>query len=565
MEFNVCRDHMHLVVVCDETELNEIVRKIKGRTAREVNINKGLKPLVKEKNEKSIPLWTQKFGCKEIVDENQLSNTLAYVKNNRIKHNLPAHSNKGFKPLVESIACDYNFAFRDEYTGGFDVVIGNPPYGASFSSNEKNYIINNFKSYQYKFESYLYFYEKGINLINSEGLLSFITPELFLRLDKSENIRKYILDYSTLLELKFCGENVFADLKVNCVILTLRKEVSKNKTFTIIAENDLSREFDFLTWKQTDSLKIDYEISSKNLGLIDKIESNSIPLGKLGDSVQGLTAYDSYRGHSKELIKNRGFHFKEKVNDTCGKWLDGKNVNRYSLIEGDEWLSYGDWLGAPREKKFFENPRLLFREIPGQNKRIQATFSDEVYYYGHSITPFIIKNTFEIDKLFELLGIVNSGLISWYASQKSPNFSKKTFPKLNPKDIKEFPIKNLIAENREKFIKKANQMLSFNKELQLLAQKFQRTLQRKFELGALPKKLQDWYVLSYADFIKELAKQKVKLSLSQEAEWEDYFSAEAKKALAIKNEIDATDKAIDGMVYELYGLTDEEIRIVERG
>jgi hypothetical protein len=79
----------------------------------------------------------------------------------------------------------------------------------------------------------------------------------------------------------------------------------------------------------------------------------------------------------------------------------------------------------------------------------------------------------------------------------------------------------------------------------------------------LPKKLQDWYLLSYGDFIKELGKKKIKLSLSQEAEWEEYFTTEAKKVFEIKTQIDTTDKAIDAMVYELYGLSEEEIEIVE--
>ena len=73
----------------------------------------------------------------------------------------------------------------------------------------------------------------------------------------------------------------------------------------------------------------------------------------------------------------------------------------------------------------------------------------------------------------------------------------------------------------------------------------------------MPKKLQDWYLLSYADFIKELGKLKIKLSLSQEAEWEEYFRSEAAKLNAIKSQI-------DGMVYALYGLSDEEISIVEQ-
>lgn len=106
-------------------------------------------------------------------------------------------------------------------------------------------------------------------------------------------------------------------------------------------------------------------------------------------------------------------------------------------------------------------------------------------------------------------------------------------------------------------------MLSLNKELQKQSQKFQRIIQRKFELEQLPKKLQDWYLLTYSEFIKELGKKKIKLSLSKEAEWEDYFLQENKKALALKTDIDGTDKKIDSMVYTLDGLTKEEIAIVE--
>ena len=72
-------------------------------------------------------------------------------------------------------------------------------------------------------------------------------------------------------------------------------------------------------------------------------------------------------------------------------------------------------------------------------------------------------------------------------------------------------------------------------------------------------------MLSYADFIKELAKKKVTLSLQQEAEWESYFISEAQKLLALKAQITATDKAIDTMVYALYDLSKEEIEIVEKG
>lgn len=84
-----------------------------------------------------------------------------------------------------------------------------------------------------------------------------------------------------------------------------------------------------------------------------------------------------------------------------------------------------------------------------------------------------------------------------------------------------------------------------------------------FELDDLPGKLQNWYMLSYKEFISELAKKKVKLTLAREAEWEDYFNAERDKAMQVKKLIDETDAEIERMVYELYGLTEEEVKIVE--
>ena len=117
--------------------------------------------------------------------------------------------------------------------------------------------------------------------------------------------------------------------------------------------------------------------------------------------------------------------------------------------------------------------------------------------------------------------------------------------------------------NKILIIQKADIMLSLNQELKDVSQKFHRTLERKFELKELPKKLQEYYLLSYSEFIKELGKKKIKLSLSDEAEWEEYFLQETKKALELKSKIDTTDKEIDQMVYKLYDLTDDEIKIVE--
>jgi hypothetical protein len=129
--------------------------------------------------------------------------------------------------------------------------------------------------------------------------------------------------------------------------------------------------------------------------------------------------------------------------------------------------------------------------------------------------------------------------------------------------LSQIPIKNISSDSQKLFVEKADLMISLNKDLQDISAKFQRTCERKFENLNLNKKLQDWYNLSYADFIKELTKQKIKLTLSEEAEWAEYFDQEKIKALEIQSKIASTDAAIDRLVYELYGLSEEEIKIVE--
>ena len=90
-----------------------------------------------------------------------------------------------------------------------------------------------------------------------------------------------------------------------------------------------------------------------------------------------------------------------------------------------------------------------------------------------------------------------------------------------------------------------------------------RLMKSNFELDKISKRLSNWYLLSFKELKGELKKQKIKLSLSEEAEWMQYFEVQKEKALAIQQQIDQTDREIDQMVYELYGLTEEEVRIVE--
>ena len=598
LAFNVCKDHIHLVLVCEEEELDEIVRKLKGRTAREVNKNNGLQPLVQEKGEKSIPLWTQKFGCKEIVDEKQLSNTVEYVKHNRAKHNLPANSNKGFKPLVDSIASEYEYAFREEYKGGFDVVIGNPPYvfaRDNFSQNEKYFFVKEYVSAKYQINTYLLFIEKAVHILKEKGIYGLIIPNSWLMMYSGEGLRKFLLDNNKLNQIINLAGYSFESANVETVILLAEKEKTIENSVEIFLNNGTEfylshskKQQDFQNEKGFE-FKVFLDDDSDDLN--SKIIDNSNILDDLVDIKAGLQAYEKDKGEPKQTaddVKNRPFDYDYQFDNETYKYLEGKDVNRYSVTWSGLYLKYGKHLAAPRTFNLFDGEKIIVREITGNYpKCLISTYSDELYLYNRSNIAIVSKENSTISLKY-ITAVLNSKLMSYYFLKNTAKSVRKLFPKIILNDLRKFPIKKISLEIQQPFIEKADQMLSLNKELQLLVQKFQRTLQRKFfdstddkgfkplvtpytgHLAAplvaivLPKKLQDWYLFSYPEFIKELAKKKVKLSLSQEAEWEDYFMQESKKALDLKAQIEATDKAIDAMVYELYGLSDEEIEIVEK-
>ena len=161
-----------------------------------------------------------------------------------------------------------------------------------------------------------------------------------------------------------------------------------------------------------------------------------------------------------------------------------------------------------------------------------------------------------------LLCILNSSLIKAYWISKYSD-GKKLFPKIKGFQLKELPIKITKENNQIQFIEKANKMLSLNKYLQKIADSFVSLLQGKFSLEKISSKTEKWYKLEFSQFSQELKKKKVQLSLSEEAEWMQYFNDQKQQVKDLKIEIDKTDKEIDQMVYELYGLTEEEIKIVE--
>ena len=365
--------------------------------------------------------------------------------------------------------------------------------------------------YKSRYDSYIYFIEKATQLLSKKGRAGYITPELWLRLEYAEPLRRLIADNYSLSEVVIHGENVFSAAIVSTSSIFISAEQESNKILIRRAEGDWS--LNISDWMTTDKLRLDFRLSPNVRETVTKIQNTgSVPLGSLGDVIQGITPYDKYRGQSPNIIKNRAYHHATKVDDSCGQWLKGKDISRYITTWSGEWLSYGKWLAAPREPRFFNGERLLFREVPGKGKRIQASITNEKAYYGHSITPFIANAELPYN-LNYFLGLANSKLISWYGNLILPNFGKELFPKLNPKDIKEIPIHSFDFKNPDDVAKHDKMVV---------------LVERMLELN---KKKPDE---NNPDMIR-----------------------------LIETQIAAIDHQIDCLVYELYGLTPDEIKLLE--
>lgn len=458
--------------------------------------------------------------------------------------------------------------------GGFDVVIGNPPYvfaRDNFKQEEKDFFVKEYVSAKYQINTYLLFIERTIHILKGKGIYGLIIPNSWLMMYSGEGLRKFLLETNKLNQIINLAGYSFESANVETVILIAEKEIIKEENSIQILLNN-GNEFYFSHFKhQTEfanndgfEFKVFLDDDSDILSL--KLNEDSLPLNDLVEIKAGLQAYEKDKGEPKQTAEdviNRIYDYNYQFDENTFKYLDGKDVGRYYTNWSGLYLRYGNNLAAPRTFNLFEGKKVIVREITGNfPKCLIATYSEEIYLYNRSNIAIVEKENSEISLKY-IIAVLNSKLLSYYFVKNTAKSVRKLFPKIILNDLRKFPIKNIPLESQQPFITKADQMLSLNKELQEVNGKFQRNIKREFSLEKLSKKLENWYSHSFSDFLTDLKKLKAELTLSQKAEWEDYFVLEQQKATALKNQITKTDAEIDQMVYELYGLTEDEIAIVE--
>ena len=491
---------------------------------------------------------------KESVEITKLSLWLKTADKNKTLASLENNIKCG-NSLIDDPEIAGNLAFNWEKefpeifaNGGFDIVVGNPPYVLCQPSNTNEKTLkfyNNFEVSSYKIDLYHLFFEKGIILSKNNGYISFITPNTYLVNKYNLKLREFILRNTQIKEIINYKNIVFEDANVDVSTIILKKSKYTDENVKILLSSKNENKI-VLEKQQNDWLKDDEKIF--NLRKEFPINfSNCISLKEIAKTYFGIQAFDK-----KSSISQK------KENEKYLPMIDGANVFRYQFSKYNQYFNFiDDNIKSGGDYKVYEKERIVIRQI-GKTPIIG-------YCEANILTSNTIYNIFSITDKFNLkylFTLLNSKLLKKYWEYKY-NDNKNLFPKIKGYQLDDLPLVNIPLEKQQPFIEKADKMLSLNKELQDLSQKFQRMLLRKFDLEKLSTKLQEWHLLDFSDFIKELKRLKVKLSLSQESEWEEYFLEEKSKAIAVDSEIKNTDKEIDSMVYKLYDLTDEEIKIIE--
>lgn len=524
--------------------------------------------------------------------------------------------------LIDSKAVAGDKAFHWETSfakvfvnGGFDVVIGNPPYVSHDRVDNPEYLKKHYKSYQAFADLFCYFYELGIEIVKENGLLAYITSNSFLKADYGSPLRDLMLSKGSIDKIiNIEDAQIFSDAVVNSVILILAKGKNLTKDALVvnskydvktdflqfIAENGFRYEqddFRTLSWTliRPEFLKITQKLKENNPTLEDL--QTKIRLGIATGSNQAFLIDEEKKTeliqkdyNSSEIIQPilRGrdiyrYHY-ELPNQYIILSKNGIDIPRdypaiYNHLEsfGEKFKSRGakgqHWTNL-RACSFFDDfkeEKIVWIELTDNGRFSLCT--NEIYLLNSAyflLPPKGFKSGY-------LLAILNSKAMKFYLQQIANTSGVGTFRYFNIY-VKEFPIPEIEQAEQMNFHEKSELLREEILEFKQIKNSFVKYLKSNYSIAKISRKLENWQNLDFEGFIKELKKaikttnelnkkeeQKpvATLTKTDEFEWFDLFEQNKKKAQDLQSEISAAEQQIDVMVYELYGLTEEEIRIVE--
>ena len=212
---------------------------------------------------------------------------------------------------------DWMFGVKD----GFDIVIGNPPYGAKFSLKEKEYFKLTYKHQNYQPERYLFFLEKGVSLTLPKGIIAYIIPNTWLINLKLIKIRQYIFQNTSLLSISHYHKSVF-EAVVDTQVVLIKNYSDKNKNVVVYNHKNNSIQIlyhDQWQWALMDGAPINIFITPQDKSVITKIENNSHYLREYVNIYAGLVPYEEGKGtppQTREMMKSKIYNSSYQINST---------------------------------------------------------------------------------------------------------------------------------------------------------------------------------------------------------------------------------------------------------
>jgi type I restriction-modification system DNA methylase subunit len=397
--------------------------------------------------------------------------------------------------------------------GGFDCVIGNPPWGADFGKEERSYLVNRYPLVPTKTkDSYSYFLFQAIDLVCDTGFLGFIVPNTWLLINSAKELRHELLSLN-IKEIVDHGDGVFKQATVESATLLLVKSKDVDGKCRAVRFRKGTKVVDHLVdkliWLEDEYCRIIIEMDKSAQELLKKLRSKSEPFEKRCTIIWGIKPYQVGHGippQTREMLEKRVYHSTTKRGEDWKPFLVGSNVNRYRLhFPGNQFIKYGKWLMYPSNETLILQPKILMRQT---SDSIRACYDEDCYYCQNSV--FIIHAS-EINQKF-LLGLLNSKLLNFVYKLGNPQTSK-VFAEIKPRVIKQLPIRTIDFSNSAE-------------------------------------KAQHDKLVALVDSMLELQKKYHETRMERDKE-------------LYERQIKIADVQIDRLVYDLYGLTEEEIGVVE--
>jgi adenine-specific DNA-methyltransferase len=337
-----------------------------------------------------------------------------------------------------------------DISDGFNVVIGNPPYGINFNKQDEKKLISLFLPAKKVPDSYCFFMLQGLNFVKENGCLTYIVPNTFCDLEKGDEFRDFLLNNYRLTHI-FQSGWAFESAIVDTLILFLDKSnVKNNKVKIKIDSQEYERQIsDFL---DDPLVKIDYRNPPSVNNLRKKIFAGSIPLREIADIKAGVKMYEKGKGsppQNDEIIKQQPYSRHELCPEGWRTLYRGKDINRYHLSSPSEFVDYGIRLAAPRNPDLFQSPKILMRRT---DDHLMSALEYDSAICVNSCHVIKLKDEFVSNYSYEfILGLLNSKLMQYIFDVENPQMVGKVFAEIKVVYVERLPIKT-ISPDSQKFI-----------------------------------------------------------------------------------------------------------------